>query len=618
MERRHRHITRAALVVASVILPGCETSLPTEKLPASAEVLAGAGRRLVATWPLEAVSAMARRGDEVLAALTSSERHALGRDHIRFEVDRPVVVEVAAAARSVPFWLADQGFVRTGTVVNVGGDEWPLFRRSFGKGWVGLGVNALDRSAPEHYAAFVRPADGGSVSISSSAPDRWRVVAAREGQSIALDAVIPVRQLPVALVGASLIQVARGERNATILARGRVWKTHVPSQATPDQVAVAFGDDPRRSLVWTWRTAPGVATTALRLAVANEAPTASTRIRNVAGVSHLVSTPNVLNDPAIRRHRVRVDQLRPGTSYAYALGDGTPGGWTPWRTVRTAPAEPRSFQFLWMGDAQCGLEAWGKLLDAARTRHPDAAFLLLAGDLVDRGNERTNWDHFFLRGAKVLETLPLMPCAGNHEYLDRGPWLYTRFFELPRNGPPEIAPGLVYGFTYGDAFVAILDSTLATSSRRLARVQAEWLNTALATTTARWKLVMFHHPVYASHAWRTYPTLANDWGPVFDRHHVDLVLQGHDHAYLRTYPMRSGERVAASAEGTTYVVSVSGEKFCEQDPRGYAEAALTNVATYQTIDVDADRLVYRAWDLQGRERDRLVIEKPAPARMARR
>ena len=66
---------------------------------------------------------------------------------------------------------------------------------------------------------------------------------------------------------------------------------------------------------------------------------------------------------------------------------------------------------------------------------PDAAFLLIAGDLVDRGNERTNWDHFFLRAAGVFERLPLMPCVGNHEYLDQGPRLYRAFFDLPRNGP---------------------------------------------------------------------------------------------------------------------------------------------------------------------------------------
>ncbi|MHC5543146.1 metallophosphoesterase family protein, partial [Singulisphaera rosea] len=285
---------------------------------------------------------------------------------------------------------------------------------------------------------------------------------------------------------------------------------------------------------------------------------------------------------------------------------------SPWRTVRTGPATPRSFRFLYLGDAQCGLEGWGKLLHAAQRLTPDASFMLLAGDLVDRGNERTNWDHFFLRAEGVFDTLPLMPCVGNHEYLDRGPWLYSTFFDLPRNGPAGIAPPLVYSFEYANAFIAVLDSTPATVDRGVARLQAEWLDDALAKSKATWKFVMFHHPIYASHQTREYPTLGEDWVPVFDKHHVDMVLQGHDHAYLRTVPLRSGCKVDSNAEGTTYVVSVSGEKFCEQATRDYTTVGFTNVSTYQTIDIDVpgSRLTYRAWDIDGNELDRLVIQKP--------
>ena len=122
---------------------------------------------------------------------------------------------------------------------------------------------------------------------------------------------------------------------------------------------------------------------------------------------------------------------------------------------------------------------------------------------------------------------------------------------------------------------------------------------------------MFHHPVYASHTWREYPTLAEDWVPVFDRHHVDLVLQGHDHAYLRTYPMRAGRRVDSPGQGTVYVVSVSGDKFCEQDARPYAEVGFTGVSTYQTIEMKPGgrRLVYKAFDVDGRERDGFTIDR---------
>ena len=114
--------------------------------------------------------------------------------------------------------------------------------------------------------------------------------------------------------------------------------------------------------------------------------------------------------------------------------------------------------------------------------------------------------------------------------------------------------------------------------------------------------------------------VAAAWGAVIDKHHVDLVLQGHDHAYLRTVPMRGGRAVGSPAEGTVYVVSVSGEKFYEQDPRAYTARGMTQLATYQTVDVKVKerRLTYRAFDRDGREVDALVIDKgPGPGRLAR-
>ncbi len=104
------------------------------------------------------------------------------------------------------------------------------------------------------------------------------------------------------------------------------------------------------------------------------------------------------------------------------------------------------------------------MLAAASRSRPDAAAILIAGDLVDRGNERTNWDHFFLAPRGCSNDGPLLPCVGNHEYLDRGPWLYRSFFTLPANGPAGVEPDLVYHLEIGDAFIAVLDSTLAVSN----------------------------------------------------------------------------------------------------------------------------------------------------------
>jgi hypothetical protein len=491
-----------------------------------------------------------------------------------------------------------------------------LFEKRFPAGWVGLGVNGLDRAPTGHYAVFIRAARSGPPpAIEGIDPDCWRIVPARDGTSAAFDREQPIGPLPRELSGALLLQPAYGRRHASLLARSRVWKTHAASGPKADQIAVAFGNDPARGLAWTWRTDPSVASSRVRLVAQGAGGSCGLqRWMTITGQSELIETPSVLNDPAVRRHRVEATDLAPDTVYAYSLGDGSPQGWSPWYTVRTGPGRPRSFTFLYMGDPQCGLEEWGKLLSAAYRRHPDAACLLIAGDLVDRGNERTNWDHFFVRAAGVFERLPVLPCAGNHEYLDQGPRLYRAYFDLPANGPAGIDPDLVYAFEYGNAFIAVLDSTLGLASPAMARKQAEWLDVALGRTQRLWKLVMFHHPVYASHPTRESPALGEAWVPVFDKHHVDLVLQGHDHAYQRTYPLRAGRRVTRPDQGTTYIVSVSGTKYYGQRLRTETAVGFTERSTYQTIaiEVPEDRLVYRAWDGEGREVDHFTIVKSAP------
>jgi acid phosphatase type 7 len=622
---RFRTVARAVFATLIALLPACTRPVPVEQLPSVPATLAEAGKRLSHSHSAAELTALATRGDRLLATLNASERDALARGHIRFRVDRPVVVYVAAHAEAVPFWLADQHFNRTDISLRNADGPFVVFRNEFGPGWVGLGVNGLDRSPPAHYSVFVRPTDGGpSVGLTNISPDSYRTTPARPGASPYADAHRPFERLPdeLASAGSTLLQTALGDRHAALLLKGRAWKTHVPSSARPDQIVISFGAEADKSVTWTWRTGPGVSASAARFAPAapgTTEPADQKAVRVVTGDSHLLTCDTVLNDAATYRHRVAVRDLEHNTLYAYSVGDGTALGWSPWQTVRTAPAEGSDFTFLYVGDAQTGFEAWGRLMQSALARHPEAGFLLMAGDLVDRGNERTNWDHFFLRARSVFDRLPMMPAVGNHEYLDQGPRLYRAFFSLPPNGPPGFESNLVYAFTYGNALFAVLDSTAAIADPESARKQAEWLDEQLSRSQAAWTFVMFHHPVYASHPTREQPGLRDAWVPVFDKHHVSMALQGHDHAYLRTYPLRAGRRTEPDEPGTVYVVSVSGDKFYDQDPRGVAAQGLTHRSTYQLINVRGDRLFYKSIDADGREVDSLVISQPdrsAPGRVA--
>jgi 3',5'-cyclic AMP phosphodiesterase CpdA len=598
-----------------------------DSLDSTQDTLIAVGRRLSRSKSEHELTALATHGDALLRSLEPAERNVLATGYLRFRVDTDVIVHVAAPERAMPFWVQDLGFEPDEWILTNEDTTWRLFHRPFKPGWVGLGVNGLDRKSPAHYAVFVRPAERrtplgeNELLLDPRIAHSWNVTWARPGVSAARDSYRPFAGLPDELLGAVLLQPTHAERHSTLLATGRVWKTHVVATSRPEQVTIAFGSDPARELVFSWTTSPFVKTCSLRIAPANAATVCERKVaaagatpanvRVVTGEAIALNVPNLLNDPVVHRHRVAVGGLEPDTTYLYSPGDGSPGGWGPWHPVKTGPGPERDVEFLYLGDAQTGLERWGRMLRSAYRRHPGIDFLLIAGDLVDRGNERTNWDHFFLRAAGVFDRVPFMPCVGNHEYLDMGPRLYRAFFELPRNGPAGIDPELVYQFEYGDAFFAMLDSTLAVSDAGQARRQAQWLDVALRQTRATWKLVIFHHPVYPSHPWRDTPNLREYWVPVFDRHHVDLVLQGHDHAYLRTYPLRGHRQAHGGDSGTTYVVAVSGDKFVDQAQRDYIEVGYTNLSTYQTIEIksQARRLVYRAYSEAGFIVDELVLEK---------
>ena len=62
--------------------------------------------------------------------------------------------------------------------------------------------------------------------------------------------------------------------------------------------------------------------------------------------------------------------------------------------------------------------------------------------------------------------------------------------------------------------------------------------------------------------------------------------------------------MSTPADGTIYVVSVSGDKFADQALRDYAEVGFADTSTYQTIEIDdiENRLTYRSLERLGRSR----------------
>ncbi|MEO0334224.1 MAG: metallophosphoesterase, partial [Bacteroidota bacterium] len=84
--------------------------------------------------------------------------------------------------------------------------------------------------------------------------------------------------------------------------------------------------------------------------------------------------------------------------------------------------------------------------------------------------------------------------------------------------------------------------------------QHEWLESALARSSAKWKIVVGHHPVYSSSPFHgNADELIDAFVPLFKQYQVDLYLSGHEHDLQLHKPLGS----------TYYLVSGAGSEVRE-------------------------------------------------------
>ncbi|MFQ6548297.1 metallophosphoesterase [Aestuariibius sp. 2305UL40-4] len=543
------------------------------------------------------------------ALLTEDERALFATGYITFTVDAPVTVYIFRDTRldevNEPFWLADQGFDRTDFSAEAYQRDFDVWRRDYPAGEIGLGIHAL-RVVREHYFIGVTPQGQiAPAEVANLAPDYLDTGTLERGaltyvdRSVTLDAVSPE------LEGMTLIRTPSDRRPAAAI-YGAFHETDHPATARPDQIFLTIAEDPREQMAVNWRTDTSVTgqSVALWLAEAYNAPNRPDPQIFPADTA-LVESPRVVNQTAIHRHSVLLDGLERGTHYTYAVGsDAT--GWSSAATFETARSGEHPMSFAFIGDVQEGFDRFESVMDTLMRMRPDIDLLIFGGDLVSRGNDADQWDDFFAALGDAGRSIPLAPIAGNHEYLpDDDPAYYRATFRLPDNGPEGIPAGLAYHFEFGGNTFIMLDSNAWNGEQR------DWLPTALEEADDDFSFVFTHHAAYTSRPGRYYGRITENWMPIWEQNDIiSMVFQGHDHAYMRTHPMLGGEVSTVDDGGIYYVVSSAGEKFYEIDSHDYIERSVEKRQMFQIIDVmrDDDRMIYRAYDVDGIEHDRIEIE----------
>ena len=136
-------------------------------------------------------------------------------------------------------------------------------------------------------------------------------------------------------------------------------------------------------------------------------------------------------------------------------------------------------------------------------------------------------------------------------------------------------------------------------------VQVAWLDSTLAASTAEWKVVYGHHPIYVgSVSYIDNPVLVDLLVPIFERRGVQAYVNGHDHNLQHHRPQGATVDYFTSGAGslTREVVQTQHTLFALRTPG------------FMAVSITANRMDVRALD----EENTLVYATAVPRRRGRR
>lgn len=342
------------------------------------------------------------------------------------------------------------------------------------------------------------------------------------------------------------------------------WKTKWETIKTDyEKVSMVPGADATKmNYAWYSKTADEAKiriSTNVDMSKTTEADGSNTYSENYKEFTGTSKEYKKIDDVTYYANKVTITELKENTTYYYqCLVDGK---WTSVKKFKTG--DTSNFSFLYVGDPQISASkgqtptesseaqsadiaarndafSWNKTLTAAISEHSDVDFIVSAGDQInntgdDNGQER---EYAGFLSADVLSNVPVAPTIGNHDSKFAN---YQNHFNVPnaytkeQNATPA---GNDYYYTYGDVLFIVLN----TNNYNCADHEALIKKAEQAAPNAKWKIVTFHHDIYGSgydHSDSDGIVLRTQLTTLLDKYDIDVVLQGHDHTYSRSYMLTS-------------------------------------------------------------------------------
>lgn len=364
--------------------------------------------------------------------------------------------------------------------------------------------------------------------------------------------------------------------------RWHVWFGNVPEEAvaplmTPSHVLLTFGDRDELSRNVSWQCDTVLKPSWLEVVCDGDT-------NRIEAQGEIFESRN----GKAAYYVARLRQLKPDGRYIYrAVTDGKTSAWYEFQTYQ--PGRSR-FSFLFVGDVQDTIGGIAnRLLLDAWVHHRDVEFLVCGGDLIERPANQY-WAETFRTIDNIGQSMPVLNVTGNHDYLKgviqrlerRFPLVFSYFLDS------KVDDNMVYTLKYGEAQLFVLDS-----NREFFYLwtQRQWLKEQLESSDAKWKILVLHHPLYSIKG-RNNAIQRWMFDDLVHEHGVDLVLQGHEHAYARmTSHYKNGYPAAP-----VYTVSYCSPKNYRIHFDDRFDKFGISGRYYQTVTFSGDTLTMAAYD----------------------
>ncbi|WP_421944224.1 fibronectin type III domain-containing protein [Pedobacter sp.] len=378
----------------------------------------------------------------------------------------------------------------------------------------------------------------------------------------------------------------------------------------PDRIILTWSADPTTTQSVTWRTDSTITQSYGQILVESSSP----KLEKPESNEFKATTSSLKGKEyeAANYHSITFTDLKPDKVYTYRVGDGN--NWSEWFQFKTAPANDAPFSFIYLGDAQNDIRSkWSRVIRRAFATHGDARFIVHAGDLINRSNNDNEWGEWHFGGGFINGMIPSIPSSGNHEYFrDEQKALtldphWKAQYTLPENGPEGLKES-VYYVDYANVRIISLNSQMIVLDSNSLKIQAKWLEDVLKNNPKRWTMITYHHPIYSTAKGRDNKEFREVFKPLFEKYHVDVLMQGHDHTYSRGQNLPFG--TSGKVGGPMYVVSVAGPKMYKVDvnPK-WMDVFAEDTQLFQIISVNGDELNYTAYKASGEVFDQFKLKK---------